>query len=519
MTEEQIAMNTDVLVIGGGIAGQQTAAEVAQNGYRVSLIDATDLPQMADAVSANDPIDVMTETCLVGASGVAGNFNVQLKQHDQIIQKQVGAMVLATDMCKQPLHDAYGLALSDTVITQSSLDALLADNPAALANRTIAFVVGLAQESNPVVLERVLRAILDIQKIEGCTVYVYTGNLKVAADGLERLYKAGRDQGATYFKLTERPTISPNGASVAFHDPVLRRDIEIAPDLLVIEEALVVDDMAAQLAQTLRIDTSAGNFLQIDNVHRYPVATNREGIYVVGGARDVMPLPAARADVGNVVLRIKQLLGRGETRAQARAVLDTGKCTFCLTCFRCCPHGAIYWAAENKPVISPVACQACGICASECPMDAIQIVDFTDDQMLTQLENSAPTDSAQPSIVAFCCQNSAFEAAQMAATFNMRMPAGLRLVKVPCAGKVDIEYILSAFGAGADGVLVVSCHTGNCKSERGNTFAGWRVTEAQRMLEEAGMNKDRLVFATMASNMAHEFSKICVDLEAKIRER
>jgi coenzyme F420-reducing hydrogenase delta subunit/Pyruvate/2-oxoacid:ferredoxin oxidoreductase delta subunit len=200
-----------------------------------------------------------------------------------------------------------------------------------------------------------------------------------------------------------------------------------------------------------------------------------------------------------------------------QAVVDEGKCTICLTCYRCCPHGAIYWESD-KAIISPVACQGCGICASECPMDAIQIGDYTDEAMLGQINEKLDDGDDAPKIVAFCCQNSALEAGAMAEQFGMPLPVGLKTIQVPCAGKVDIEYILTAFAEGADGVLVLACHTGNCKSERGNIFAGWRVEDAHRLLEAAGFEKDRLCFATLASNMGSDFSSIVTDMAIRINE-
>ena len=66
--------------------------------------------------------------------------------------------------------------------------------------------------------------------------------------------------------------------------------------------------------------------------------------------------------------------------------------------------------------------------------------------------------------------------------------------------------LIQTFVEGADGVMVAACHEGNCKAERGNTYAGWRVAEVQKRLAAMGLNKDRLIFTTIASNMAEEFS-------------
>ena len=64
-------------------------------------------------------------------------------------------------------------------------------------------------------------------------------------------------------------------------------------------------------------------------------------------------------------------------------------------------------------------------------------------------------------------------------------------ITAPCAGTIDASHILTAFGEGAEGVLVAGCHTGNCASIFGNILAGERASEARVMLEEAGINPGR----------------------------
>ena len=122
-----------------------------------------------------------------------------------------------------------------------------------------------------------------------------------------------------------------------------------------------------------------------------------------------------------------------------------------------------------------------------------------------------------PRIIAFCCSNSGYEAGEAARLFHAAIPQGLQMIKVPCAGKVDVDYILKAFQAGADGVLVLACHEDNCKSQRGNTFADWRVEDAGRMLEEVGLERERLRFATIASNMPTEFVRITSEMEDRLK--
>lgn len=533
---EKIDIVKDVLVIGGGLVGLQTAKAIADRGYPVVLTEAGDKAGM-DAESmpmtgidleqlnalteqaAASGIEILNNTQLAGAAGMPGDFKVWLAEKEDVAEKQVGAIVVASGVTLNPLNASYGLELTDTAISQSQLEGKLADGTDQFAGKTVAFVVGLAQPGNPLNMERVFRSALDLAHVKDCSVYVYVGDLKVASDQMERLYMETRDKGALYFKLSEAPAIAQENGSltIRYADPVIRKDVELAPDIIVVEEAIEPGPANAELAEMLHIDLSASGFLQMDNVHRYPVSTNRAGIYVVGAGREVKKLNGALMDAENAALQISELLGDGAKEVSTATTLDAGKCVFCLTCYRCCPHGAIYWKDESNTIISPVACQGCGICASECPQDAIQIGQYSDTEVKARIQSSVAQEAKEAKIVAFCCQNSALEAGEMAQAFKMGLPEGLQIVKVPCAGKVDLDYILTAFVEGADGVLVMACHTGNCKSERGNMFAQWRVNDAQRMLSEIGMDQNKLRFATLAANMGSEFARIVNEMAAEIR--
>lgn len=540
---ETISLATDVLVVGAGMTGVKAASEIAANGYRVVLIDEgaglgmtagaavadldgdeqAVLDALVESVNGSEMIEVMSGTRMDGAAGVPGDFRVWLSGDDDIVEKSVGAIVVASELVSCPLNEAYGLSLSDTVISQSQLEAALCENPATFAGKSVAFLLGLAQDGNPLVLERVLKSVLTMENMDDTSAYVFAGDLKVAEDGLERLYLECRDKGAMTVKLTEMPTVVQEGSalSISYEDPILQRQVELAPDIIVVEEAIGADQVNTVLAEMLQLDVGSMGFLQTDNVHRYPVSTNREGIFVVGGSRRVKKRYGALMDAENAAMRVHNLLGHGTITVPAdKAVLDTGKCTFCLTCYRCCPHGAIYWSADNKPTISTLACQGCGICASECPMDAIQIGEFNDADMIDRVTRSATAKSDDsPTIVAFCCQNSGLEAARMAESFNMPLPKGLKTVAVPCAGKVDIDYVMHALAEGADGVVIMACHNGNCKSEKGSLYASWRAADAQGMLEAIGIEKERICFATTASNMGADFSNIVMAMEGTLKAK
>jgi len=538
----RIPMNTTVLVIGGGWNGIKVASELSHAGFSVLLVEGGEsigaqgpsqqliaasegeLSDLLEAARQDGGIEVLTSSRVVSVNGAPGDFHIRLVQGDNFLERNVGAVVVALEAQKVSMDQSYGLDGHENVLSQSELERVLvsAEEKARLTgdgSREVLFLVGLKQEGHPVVMERAIRSAVEIQDSAGLQTTILVGNVKLAAEGLETLYKESRAKGVLYFKVREAPLVKQNGASFSatLYDNVLHDHVELTPDVVIVEEAILPHPETEALGRVLRIDRDPPGFFQPDNVHFYPVRSNREGIYVIGSARQPASLRQGWTDAQNAVLEISRLLGTGERLVpKEKAKIHRGKCTICLTCYRVCPHGAISW--DNRAIISPVACQGCGICASECPMDAIQLVDYEDDRIKDQIVLAGETRPDSPQIVAFCCQNSAYEAGEMARTFGSVLPEGLRMIRVPCAGKVDVDYILTAFQAGADGVLVFACHKDNCKSERGNTFAEWRVEDAGRMLEEIGLERERLQFSTIASNMPVEFLRITRALEEKLKQ-
>jgi len=98
------------------------------------------------------------------------------------------------------------------------------------------------------------------------------------------------------------------------------------------------------------------------------------------------------------------------------------------------------------------------------------------------------------------------------------LPENLRIIKVPCAGSVSYEHIFTSFKNGADGVLLLTCHEGNCHGERGNIYIKGEVEQITGILSQIGFEKERLALKSLASNMGMEFAEIVNGFEKKIVE-
>jgi coenzyme F420-reducing hydrogenase delta subunit/Pyruvate/2-oxoacid:ferredoxin oxidoreductase delta subunit len=280
-----------------------------------------------------------------------------------------------------------------------------------------------------------------------------------------------------------------------------------------VDETIEPAENLARLAGLLDLELDPNGFAQADNVHRWTVGTNRRGVLAVGPARAALPGRDQESEALNAAAVIAR--GTGKT-ADDRARIDPGLCIRCLTCFRLCPYEAVRITEKERVEIMAEACERCGICAAECPRTAIQIPGLGKDELI---EKEAKAVGAPLSITAFCCARSAEPANRLARRMGIAMPEGLTVVEVPCAGTVSLEHLMAAFARGADGVMVLSCHTDNCHSSRGNALARQRVELLASRLAGFGVDAKRLAVHSLASNMGVEFVRAVGDFREGLKER
>lgn len=121
-----------------------------------------------------------------------------------------------------------------------------------------------------------------------------------------------------------------------------------------------------------------------------------------------------------------------------------------------------------------------------------------------------------PRIIAFCCHYCAFTAADLAGTMRQQYPPNVRIVRLPCTGKVDVNMLLQAFCSGADGVMVAGCEEGSCHFIHGNLRAKKRVEYAKRLLAETNVNPERLAMYHIAASQGPLFAQRSREFTEKI---
>lgn len=120
--------------------------------------------------------------------------------------------------------------------------------------------------------------------------------------------------------------------------------------------------------------------------------------------------------------------------------------------------------------------------------------------------------------MAYCCNFCAFAAADLAGAMRIQYPPSVRIILLPCTGKVDALLLMKAFEDGADGVFVAGCMEGECHFMEGNLRAKKKVAYVKRLLEEVGTDPQRVEMFNLSSAMGGRFAEIVEEMTQRIKE-
>jgi coenzyme F420-reducing hydrogenase delta subunit len=124
----------------------------------------------------------------------------------------------------------------------------------------------------------------------------------------------------------------------------------------------------------------------------------------------------------------------------------------------------------------------------------------------------------EPTIVSFCCHNCTSCAEDTLNAIRENHSIDVRLVKMPCTGKVEIIYLLKAFEEGADGVFVVGCQEGECHYLEGNIRTKRRVEFTRKILDEIGIGGNRVSMHNIDPSDADAFSRVTGEIKETIEK-
>lgn len=414
------------LVIGGGVSGMTTALAIADSGYDVHLVERTEMlggnllnlyyvaegynPQrllrdLVNRVRAHQRIITHTRTEVVQHGGHVGFFRAVLRttHHDGSVTEthmEHGVTIVATG--GRETHEYPWLDLPQ-VVTQRELEEMVIHKPEAVMALDDVVMIqcirppGIPDYCSRVCCTNTMKNAIRLKLFKpDCRVTVLYKNI-VTYGFREAYYTEARRRGVIFVRYTDDqpPQVIHDGdrVHVRVRDMALDRWLDLPADLVPISMAVAPSDGTQELAHMLRVPLSTEGFFEEAQIKLRPMDFMREGIFLAGMAHYPKFVEESISHALAAAARVLPLLSQQSLYLGGIvAHVDPDKCVGCLTCTRTCPFAIPQVIQEEgrhgvgglggAAFIDPAQCQGCGTCTGECPASAIQLVNYTDEQVM-----------------------------------------------------------------------------------------------------------------------------------------
>ena len=562
-----------VSVIGGGIAGIESALSLSNLGYDVTLIEVSDqlgghvrhLPIVAptgksgveilsgrlEAVEKDSKITILTKTKVKFVTGEMGDFTIHYlaEGSDDELTLKTSAVVMAMGFKEfEPIGiDEYRYGKNPDVITQFQLSRMLTEGTLARpsdngAVKEVVMVqcVGSRSEDYKKDCSKLCctfaidNSLEILKQIPDAKVRVVYMDIRVPFEN-EMVYKESRDGGVDYIRGRISMVWEQDGKTrVKIYDSLMDEYLEVALDLLVLSTAILPPDGVFELSETLGYAIEDDGHIKELYGKLRRNETRRRGVVAVGAITRPQFVSESITDAQAGALILHNELQGGKIQTIMRgAVLDVDDCVGCSLCAQQCPRGVPLMIEQTeseaesedqkilfKAAIDTLNCHSCGVCQSLCPSGATQLNFLSNDQMWSEIE--ATLEGAGPDnpiTLCFYCEECAVSTIDIVGTLKMEYPASTRLIPVPCAGRVSIIDILKAFEGGASSVMIAACETDRCHvGGTGNEIAQVQVDVARDILNAIGWKGERVDMFRMFSAEPERFTTAISEMVHRAKE-
>ncbi len=415
-----VAISSNALVVGGGLAGMTAALALARQGYEVILAeregelggrlkriyesaDGGDpqvyLAELIDRVVSHPKIEVLTGYKVAEHGGGVGNFQTKLKETAGSRQRLLkhGVAIIATGG-REYRGLAYHLGEDPRVITQEILEGKLQARNGDLKDlKSVVFLqcVGPWDEGgrefycSRVCCTVALKNALLLKRLNpDLQVTILYRDMR-SYGFRESLFTRAREKGILFVRFDEKkkPAVSFTGdrLEVSFEEPAFLTPVTIAPDLLVLAAAALPSEGAAELANIFKFPLTLEGFFLEAHVKLRPVDFTTDGIYLCGLAHYPKSINETIAQAEAAAARAATILSREALFAGGVvASVEKERCAACLTCVRVCPYEVPSINRQGEAEIDLLKCKGCGSCVAECPARAIDLLHFREGQLLAK---------------------------------------------------------------------------------------------------------------------------------------
>jgi heterodisulfide reductase subunit A len=412
----------NALVVGGGIAGMSAALAIADQGYKVFLVEkehelggqlkeiyigiGKEQPQVLltdtiERVNGHANIAVFTDTAIEEIAGYVGNFSTKLKAKGKTNSEEVqhGVVIVATGGAPyDPVE--YHYHKSENIITQRDFEKDLFDKKPYLKKvREVAMIqcVGSRNEEQPycsrICCSQALKNALALKEINpDVAVYVLYRDIRTYGFREDVLYRKARSKGVLFIRFDQgdEPKVEVQNDTIAVRifEPILGRKMKLHPDKLVLSTGVMPKETSA-LRHTLKIPLNEDGFYAEAHVKLRPVDFSADGIFLCGLAHSPRFIEESILQGKAAGARAATILSKNHLETIGNiAHVNSRSCAGCKLCIDVCPYDAIDFDEEKKVAnVNEILCQGCGACSAICPSGVSQQNTFTKKQMLVMIDS------------------------------------------------------------------------------------------------------------------------------------
>jgi heterodisulfide reductase subunit A len=419
--ELELPVTKASLVIGGGAAGMEAALGLANQGFKVYLVEKKAflgghalklnrawtgdpiqpyLDEVIKKVQGHPLIELHLNSEVTEVQGFVGNFTSTISSEGRNTQVEHGTAVIAIGGHSYKPSE-YLYKENPRVKLSLELDqALREKDPLVMEAQTAVFIqcVGSREPERPycsrVCCTHSVESALELKKINpDMEVFILYRDMRTYGFR-ENLYKEAREKGVIFIRydLENKPRVeetADKGLKVTVTDPILGLPVTIHPDIVTLASAIIVKDQET-LAKMFKVPLTNDGFFLEAHMKLRPVDFATDGVFIAGLAHFPKPLEEAIAQAKAAAARAAVVLAQDSIRAGgAVASIDPALCSGCQACVGVCPFGAItYKEPEDVCEVNQALCKGCGTCAANCPSECITLLGFSHKQIYAMVDEA-----------------------------------------------------------------------------------------------------------------------------------
>lgn len=410
------AIDQSGLVIGGGISGMTAALALADQGFKVRLVEQSSrlggnllevnytlehedisllVSGLTERVEKHPNIELYLETEVTGVAGHIGNFRIILASNGENTEVTCGAVIVATGASPAETKDFLN-GESDRVITQVEMEKRLHEHTFPTNGQNVVMIQCAGSRNDEraycsrICCSMAVKNALKLKKQDpGANVFVLYRDIRTYGFR-EIYYKQAREAGVVFIRYEPNtpPVVSEeNGLLVTVNSPDFPETIEIEADSVVLSTGIEANQDNRRLADMLKVPLNADGFFVEAHLKLRPVDFATEGIFLCGLAHSPKFIDENISQARAAAARAATVLSKSYLEVGAEvARIDQSRCISCMTCVTVCPYSAPFVNIDRKAEIAAAKCMGCGICASECPARAIELNHFEARQFTSMLD-------------------------------------------------------------------------------------------------------------------------------------